>query len=114
MSTAARASRATSKYVYVTPLVHPLWGPEKEPNHANLVTNTATSAASNARNHPRSGSTSANHGISHRLYCGEYTLFESRNTTKMGNARCHLGVSGCRQTLKSHSAYAVPKKAIAE
>ena len=53
--------------------------------------------------HRRSGNASANHGISHRLYCGEYTLFASRNATRMGNPSCHLGVSGCRRTLSTHT-----------
>src|SRR5439155_20621386 len=90
--TTARAMMAHSKYENVITCVHPFIGPEFAPNQEKRVTNTAMSVSSNATNHRRSGSASANQGSSHRLYWGEYTLFESRNTTRIGNPSCHLGV----------------------
>src|SRR2546423_13251125 len=94
--------------------VHPAWrtgcpgslacAAARWPKNANRVTNTAMSAASNAMNHRSSGRTSANQGRSHRPYWGEYTLFESRKSTRIGNPRCHLGVSGSRRTFQAHTA----------
>ena len=36
---------------------------------------------------------------SHRLNCGEYTLFDSRNTTRIGNPSVHRGKPGSRRAL---------------
>src|SRR4029450_4139707 len=65
----------------------------------NSVRNTTTSMASNAMNSRRFGSASANQGSSHRLNCGEYTLFDSRNTTRIGNPSVHRGQGGARRAL---------------
>src|SRR5205807_832510 len=111
---AARRSTAIWKYPIENASVQPFGPPTRWPKNANRVTNTATSAASNARNSRRSGSTSANHGSSHRPYCGEYTLFVRRNSARIGKPRCHRGVSGSRATLTAHTRATDPTNATTE
>src|SRR4249920_1264069 len=67
--------------------------------------NTATSVASNARNGRRSGNTSANHGRSHRPYCGESTLFVSRNRISSGKTSDQRGNRGSAVAFTLHTTH---------
>src|SRR5436309_13550326 len=65
--------------------------------------NTGTSAMAKAANRTGFGRTRANHGNSHRSYCGEYTLFVRKNRARMANPIVHGRNSGSRVALVLHT-----------
>src|SRR6059036_1261371 len=68
--------------------------------------NTGTSAMAKAANRTGFGKTRANHGNSHRSYCGEYTLFVRKNRARMANPMVHGRNAGSPLPLAHHTSAA--------
>src|SRR5213594_4854925 len=88
--------------------------PVYRPNQENRVRNTATSDASNATNRRRVGRARANQGSSQSPYCGEYTLFVSRNATRRANPNVQRGKSGTTRRRSRYSRIEAATNRVAE
>src|SRR5436190_3569926 len=89
---AARATTAASTVQSGRPVP-----PKSRAIHEKVVKYTATDVAWKNANGRILGHTRANHGRSHKSYCGEYTLVVSRNTMRSGNASVQRARSGARR-----------------